>query len=633
MLRRVACSSVLRSVIRSGTQPTARTAIAYTAPQRDIKFIFKDCLGYYDFWKDLGKKHNNDGLTDAPDTFEAMLEEASKLFEKEWAPCYQRGDEDGAKFEASTGDIKVTPGFQEALNLFNEGGWAGVTADPEYGGMGLPYSIHLMKSELAAQSNWPLSMWPMLSSGCMHTVELFGTKEQKDECIPKLASGEWAGTMCLTEPSAGTDLAQIRSKAVPRDDGTFEITGDKIFISSGEHDMQKNIIHIVLARLPDAPAGVKGISLFLVPKYLDPNAPNKEKNVLCVGIEKKMGIHGNPTCVMKFDKSIGTMIGKPNDGVRQMFTFMNHARLAVGIQGFSHAETSYQNALAYARERMSGRFLNGTMFPDKAGDPIIVHPDIRRMVLFQRYVAEVGRWIVYFCSKYGDQMQYVHTMEEKAALDDEMGYFVPIAKAFLTELGCEAASHGIQIYGGHGYIREYGMEQIYRDARIATLYEGTTGVQAADLIGRKTFLNKLVNWGKIQGMYAQIIDQAVSRDAGLANYAAEAKKGAETLNKAFGVVGAALKGGNKAIMNAVAVDNLFANGYLLSAVACLDMAGAAAKKLADGGLSEDDTKHMKSKQLLCNYFFSKVYPRFHGHIGAMTSNQDCLTDSDISLYF
>ncbi|MGJ3255920.1 MAG: acyl-CoA dehydrogenase family protein, partial [Alcanivorax sp.] len=451
----------------------------YKAPLRDMRFVLNEVLDLDAHYEGLGLEEINSELLGA------ILEEGAKFAENELSPLNRSGDEEGCGFD--NGEVTTPKGFKEAYAQYIEGGWPALSGDAEFGGQGLPNSAGIAMSEMVGSANWSWGMYPGLSHGAVCTVEEHGTDEQKQAYLPKLISGEWTGTMCLTEPACGSDLGILKSKAEPNADGSYSITGTKIFISAGEHDMAENIVHIVLARLPGAPKGTKGISLFIVPKFLtDGNGGIGERNaVSCGSIEHKMGIKASATCVMNFDGATGYLIGPENKGLNCMFTFMNTARLGTAIQGVAHAEVALQGGLSYAKERLAMRSLSGPKNPDGPADPIIVHPDVRRMLLTSKSFAEGGRALVYLCSQLGDKVKLAGSEEERKEADQLMAFLTPIAKAFLTEAGLESANHGVQIYGGHGFIREWGMEQNVRDARISTLYEGTTGIQALDLLGRK----------------------------------------------------------------------------------------------------------------------------------------------------
>ena len=475
----------------------------YKAPLRDIRFVIDEVLDSGAVYQTLP------GYEEAtPDLMAAIIEEGAKFAEGVLSPLNQSGDEEGCTW--SEDGVKTPAGFPEAYRQFVENGWPSLSADPEFGGQGMPNMLGIVINEMVGTANWSWLMYPGLSHGCIKTLEAHGSAEQKTRYLPKLIAGEWTGTMCLTESQCGSDLGLLRTKAEPQADGSYAITGTKIFISAGEHDMAENIVHIVLARLPDAPEGTKGISLFVVPKFnVNEDGSVGERNAVhCASIEKKMGIKASATCVMNFDGAKGYLIGEPNRGLNLMFTFMNTARIGTAIQGLAHAELSYQGALAYARERLAMRSLSGPKNPDGPADPIIVHPDVRRMLLTQKAIAEGSRAMLYYLAQLGDVVDRGDEERAKQA-DDLMALLTPIAKAFVTEAGFEAANHGVQIFGGHGFIREWGMEQIVRDARIAMLYEGTTGIQALDLLGRKVFQQKGKSFGQFTSKVFKYIKQQV----------------------------------------------------------------------------------------------------------------------------
>ncbi len=448
---------------------------AYNAPLDDIRFVLNELLHA----ESLAELPGYEDAT--PDLVDQIIEEGAKLCRDVLFPLNQSGDEEGCHFDS--GAVTTPKGFKEAYDTFAQGGWCGVSSDPDFGGMGLPVLVNTVMQEMICSSNFSFGMYPGLSQGCYEALHQFGTDEQKETYLPKLVTGEWSGTMCLTEPHAGTDLGLIKTKANPNDDGSYAVTGTKIFISAGEHDLTENIIHLVLARLPDAPEGVKGISLFVVPKFL-PDSMNAN-NVTCGSIEHKMGIKASSTCVMNFESSQGWLVGEANKGLKAMFIMMNAARLGVAMQGLGIAEVAYQNGLAYAKDRLQMRALDGVKAPDKPADPIIVHPDVRRMLLTSKAICEGSRALSYMVGMNLD-ISHKHPDEKtRQKADDFVALLTPVIKAYQTDMGFEIANHTIQIHGGHGYIAEYGVEQYARDARIAMIYEGTNGVQALDLVGRK----------------------------------------------------------------------------------------------------------------------------------------------------
>ncbi len=452
---------------------------SYQAPLRDMRFV-------------LYELHQGDGLAALSgfedftrDIIDPVLDEAAKVCQEVLAPLNRPGDEEGCHLE--NGVVRTPAGFKAAYRLFQEGGWTGIACDQAYGGQGLPKSVNALVEEMICSSNLSFGMYPGLSHGAYLALHAHGSDELKERYLPKIVDGTWAGTMCLTEPQCGTDLGLCRTKAIPQGDGSYRITGTKIFISAGEHDLTENIIHLVLARLPDAPKGVKGISLFVVPKRLvrEDGSSGASNGVTCGSIEHKMGIKGSATCVLNFDDATGWLVGEPHKGMRGMFTMMNTERLAVGNQGLGLAEASYQGAVAYARERLQGRSLSGAKHPDKPADPIIVHPDVRRMLLTMRATTEGCRALGGWVARALDVQHHGADPEARQEAEELVALLTPVIKALFTDLGFEAANLGMQVLGGHGYIRDNGMEQYVRDARIAQIYEGTNGIQALDLVGRK----------------------------------------------------------------------------------------------------------------------------------------------------
>jgi alkylation response protein AidB-like acyl-CoA dehydrogenase len=452
----------------------------YKAPVEDVSFLLNDVF-------QIDRYDNLPGFSDASaDVREAILGEAAKLAEEVLQPLNRVGDLEGCK-RSDDGNVTTPKGFKEAFRQVAEGGWLGLSVPAEYGGQGLPVTLSQAVNEFQISANMAFSMYGGLTMGATAALLVHGTAEQKKTYVPKMVAGEWTGTMNLTEPHCGTDLGMLRSKAVPQADGSFKISGTKIFISAGEHDLADNIIHLVLARIEGAPAGVKGISLFVVPKFLvKPDGSLGVRNgVTCGSIEHKMGIHGNSTCVMNYDNATGWLVGQENKGMQAMFVMMNEARLGVGVQGLAQSEVAYQNAVAYARERLQGRSLTGPKAPDKPADPIIVHPDVRRTLLTLRAFNEAARAFVIWTSLKSDVAHRSNDSKDRQEADDHMGLMTPVLKGFLTDTGFANAVMAQQMYGGHGYIAEQGMEQFVRDARIAMIYEGANGIQALDLVGRK----------------------------------------------------------------------------------------------------------------------------------------------------
>ncbi|MDZ7783119.1 MAG: acyl-CoA dehydrogenase C-terminal domain-containing protein [Halioglobus sp.] len=569
----------------------------YKAPVRDIRFVINEMLESEKLYQTLP------GCEEATeDLMNAVVDQGARFAEEVLAPLYHSGDEEGCTW--SEEGVKTPAGFADAYRQYVENGWPALSADPAYGGQGLPNLLGISMNEMAGTANWSWLMYPGLSHGAVQTLEAHGDEDQKQKYLTKLTSGEWTGTMCLTEAHCGSDLGQLRTKAEPQADGSYAINGTKIYISAGEHDMAENIIHIVLARLPDAPEGTAGISLFVVPKFKvnDDGTVGERNAVHCASIEDKMGIHGNATCVLNFDGARGYLIGPPNRGLNAMFTFMNIARIGTSLQGVAHAELSYQGALEYAKERLAMRSLTGPKNPDGPADPIIVHPDVRRMLLTQKAFAEGGRAFIYYLAQQGDIMEHADEEQSQRA-EDLLALLTPIAKAFVTEAGFEAANHGVQVFGGHGFIRDWGMEQIVRDARIAMLYEGTTGIQALDLLGRKV----LGSGGKLLLQFTGVIDEFCEAH-GNEEYA----EFIEPLKKAKDEwLELSMKLGEEATENAdeagaAAVDYLMYSGYVTLAYFWARMAVVAKRKIAE---AEGDTAFYDAKVLTARFYFERLLPR------------------------
>ncbi|MHA7853849.1 acyl-CoA dehydrogenase C-terminal domain-containing protein [Marinobacter shengliensis] len=586
----------------------------YKAPLRDMKFLLNDVFDYPGHYQTLASGENA-----TPDIVDAILTECGRFCEEVLSPIYQSGDEEGCRLE--NGEVTTPKGYKDAYNQYVMGGWQGLSAPEEYGGQGLPASMGLFKQEMMGTANWSFSMYPGLSLGAMNTIFLHGSEDQKQTYLVPLTEGRWGGTMCLTEPQCGTDLGQVKTKAEPQADGSYKLTGTKIFISSGEHDLTENIVHIVLARLPDAPKGTRGISLFIVPKFL-PGADGSvgERNgVNCGSLEKKMGIKASATCVMNFDGATGYLIGPENEGLECMFTFMNTARIGTAIQGVGPAELSYQWALDYAKERRSMRALSGKKEPDQVADSLIHHADVRRMLLTQKAIAEGGRAMLYYSARLADHMVEAHTVgdaEKAEKYDDKLGFLTPILKGFLTELGNEAANLGVQVFGGHGYIREHGMEQIVRDTRIATLYEGTTGIQALDLLGRKVLL--MTQGGAVREFTLKIANFARKHltNKQLRPMAIELLKLTAQWNLlTVRVMLAARK--DRDVVSAAAHDFLMYSGYVTMAYMWLRQSAVAADKLENGG--DESDAFYQTKLATAEFYYERLLPRAQAHATSMLS--------------
>jgi len=589
----------------------------YKAPVRDMRFVLNEVLDLDGHYQKLGLEEANSELINA------VLEEGAKFAENELAPLNRSGDEEGCSW--NDGVVTTPKGFKAAYQKYVEGGWPALGGAPEFGGQGLPGSAGIAISEMIGTANWSWSMYPGLSHGAVATIEEHGTEEQQKIYLGKLISGEWSGTMCLTEAHCGSDLGLLKTRAEPQADGSYKLSGTKIFISAGEHDMVDNIVHIVLARLPGAPEGTKGISLFIVPKFLvnEDGSLGERNPVTCGSIEHKMGIKASATCVMNFDGAVGYLIGPENRGLNCMFTFMNFARLGTAIQGVAHAEAGFQGGLRYARERLSMRALSGPKNPDGPADPIIVHPDVRRMLLTAKAFAEGGRALVYYASMLGDTVKLAKSEEERKEADELMAFITPIAKAFITEVGFEAANHGVQIYGGHGFISEWGMEQNVRDARISTLYEGTTGIQALDLLGRKV----LQTQGASLRRFTKVLHKFCEANADNAELQ-EFTAPLVALNKEWTDMTMAI--GMKAMQNpenvsAAAVDYLMYSGYVVTAYMWAQMVKAAQDALAAGQGDED---FYKAKISTARFYFKRLLPRTASHKLAIEGGLECMMELD-----
>jgi len=601
--------------------------LSYKAPITDIKFLLEDVFDYYDHYKKYSEFEEA-----TPDLTDAILQECAKFCENELLPLYQSGDKEGCTF--SHGKVTTPKGFKEAYNKYVEGGWQSLSHPIEHGGQGLPPSLGLVKTEMMGTANWSWAMYPGLSHGAMNTVQTHGTDKQKELYLTQLTEGTWTGTMCLTEPQCGTDLGQVKTKAEPNDDGTYNITGTKIFISAGEHDLTDNIIHIVLARLPDAPTGTRGISLFIVPKIKTDAQGNlgDGNNVTCGSIEDKMGIKASATAVLNFDNAVGELIGPENKGLECMFTFMNTARVGTALQGVCSAELAYQNSLMYAKERLSMRSLTGKKNPELVADPIIVHPDVRKMLMTQKAISEGGRAMIYYTAKIVDDIEMAKTEADKKAADERLGFITPILKAFLTELGSESANHGMQIFGGHGYIKEWGMEQIVRDARIATLYEGTTGIQALDLLGRKIILTH----GKSLRVFAgEVLGFCKDKSVISSNpHKRQMNKFIWPLSKAVAswqqyTLRLALKAKkNRDVVGSASVDYLMYSGYIVMAYFWAQMAQTAYEKLASDVESRD---FYRAKIKTAEFYFERMLPRTKSLATTMMADPKTLMQLDQEL--
>jgi alkylation response protein AidB-like acyl-CoA dehydrogenase len=593
----------------------------YQAPLRDMRFVMDELLQAHNTLATLPPHQDNDA-----DTLHAVLEEAAKFASEVVFPLNQSGDAEGCQLDRTSHEVTAPSGFKAAYAQYVAGGWPSLACDPEHGGQGLPVLINQCVYEMLNSANDAWSMYPGLSHGAYECLHAHGTPEQKASYLPKLTSGEWTGTMCLTEPQCGTDLGLMRTKAEPATDGTYRLTGAKIFISAGEHDLAPNIVHLVLARLPDAPAGTKGISLFAVPKF-NVNADGslgKRNGIYCGGLEHKMGIHGNATCQMVLEGARGTLVGQPHKGLQAMFVMMNAARLAVGLQGLGVGEVAYQNAAAYAKDRLQMRSLSGPKAPDKPADPIIVHPDVRRMLLTARAYNEGGRALAMHTALLLDVERHHPDATVRQDAADEIALLTPIVKAFLTDNGYLAATQCQQVFGGHGYIKEWGMEQYVRDARISMIYEGTNGIQGLDLLGRKVLADngkKLKKFGLRIAAFieAEGVNEAMQE---FINPLADLGDKVSKLTTELGV---------KAMQNpeevgAASVDYLRVCGHLLLAYFWARMARLA----LDQQTSSDP--YYKAKLITARFYFAKLLPETAGLIRTARSGAAPLMALDAELF-
>ena len=582
----------------------------YRAPVDDTLFVLNEVLGY--------ERHSNlAGFSDAtPDVVEAILAEAARLAENVMAPLNRVGDIEGCR-RAEDGSVATPKGFGEAYDQYRQGGWMGLAAPAEYGGQALPYAVHSAVSEYFSSANMALMMYPGLTQGAIAAILVHGTEEQKATWLPKMVEGAWTGTMNLTEPHCGTDLGLLRTKAVRDGDGTYRISGQKIFISAGEHDMAENIVHLVLARIEGAPEGVKGISLFIVPKFgIDGSGGIGPRNaVSCGSLEEKMGIHGNATCVMNYDGAAGFLLGEENGGLKAMFTMMNEARLAVGLQGLCLSEAAYQNAAAYARERLQGRSLTGAKEPGEKADPIIVHPDIRRILMTIKSFNEAGRALVLWTALRSDVAHRSDDEKDRQAADDHMGLMTPVVKGVLTDKGFEHAVMAQQVLGGHGYIEEHGMSQFVRDARIAMIYEGANGIQALDLVGRKLALN---GGRAVQAFFREVGEfcEENRADEILSPYTKALKKGLNDLQAAtMWLMQNGVKNPDDA--GAASTDYMHLFGLVSLGYMWGLMAKAAQGKLADG--ADGQASFYENKLATGRYFMERVMPETSAHLARLST--------------
>lgn len=594
----------------------------YTPPLRDMQFVIHEVLNLTEELKACPRHADID-----VDTINAVLEEGGKFAAEVTFPLNIAGDEQGCTLDKETHEVTTPAGFKDAYARYVEGGWPSLSCDPDFGGQGLPFVLNQCFYEMLNSANQAWTMYPGLSHGAYEALHAHGTDEQKKLFLPKLVSGEWTGTMCLTEPHCGTDLGMLRTKAEPQADGTYKLTGNKIFISAGEHDMAENIIHLVLARLPDAPQGSKGISLFLVPKFkVKADGSMGERNpIFCGGLEHKMGIHGNATAQLVLDGAVGTLVGEPNKGLPAMFVMMNAARLGVGNQSLGLTEVAYQNALAYAKDRIQMRSLSGPKAKDKPADPIIVHPDVRKMLLTAKAYAEGGRAMAIYCTMLLDKELYHPDEKVRKDSGEIVALLTPIVKAFLTDNGHTATNACMQVFGGHGYIKESGMEQFVRDNRINMIYEGTNTVQSLDLLGRKVLGNNGATLKKFGKLVAQLVEEEGVNE-----------KMAEFINPVAYLGDQITKFttelGFKAFQNAdevggAAVDYLRVLGHLVFGYFWARMAQVALREIEAGNTDP----FYQAKLQTARFYFARLFPETATLMRTARSGVKNLLDTDAAL--
>ena len=593
----------------------------YRAPVDDFRFILHDVLKI-DNYRNLPSFEE---LT--PDLIGAILEEGAKFCEEQLLPLNASGDAEGCHYD--DGEVRTPKGFKEAYDTYIEGSWTGLSSDPDYGGQGLPRIIAGCMGEMLMSSNLSFSTYPGLTTGAVEAIHNHGSDEQKATYLPNMISGKWSGTMNLTEPHCGTDLGLMRTRAEPQSDGTYEITGTKIFITSGEHDLTENIIHLVLAKIPGGPEGIRGVSLFIVPKFLvgDDGALGERNALKCASIEHKMGINGSATCVMAYDGAAGYLLGEEHKGMRAMFTMMNAARLAVGVQGLALSETAYQSAAAYAKERRQGRALKGASEPDEAADPIIVHPDVRRMLMSMRAFNEGARALAMWIGLHLDFANIHPDARTRRDSEDLVALLTPVIKAYFTDYGFESANLGLQCFGGAGYIRESGMEQLVRDARISQIYEGTNGIQALDLVGRKL----PAHMGRSLRQFFHPVDHYIQKhgdNKGMQPYIMP-------LAKSFGrLQQATLWIGEKGLSDpdqaaSAASDYLRMMGLVALGFMWAQIAEAALAKLEE---KPDDGAYYEGKLVTGRFFMERMLPDTSSLLSKLTSGSDNLMALDAAAF-
>ena len=592
---------------------------SYTPPLKDMQFLLHEVLHAVDTWRVMPAHADMDA-----DTLAAILDEGGKFASEVIFPLNQVGDQQGCQLDVATHEVKTPEGFKAAYAQYVQGGWPSLSCDPAYGGQGLPIALNQCLYEMLNSANQAWTMYPGLTHGAYEALHAHGTEAQKQCYLPKLTSGEWTGTMCLTESHCGTDLGLLRTKAEPQADGTYRITGNKIFISAGEHDMVSNIVHLVLARLPDAPGGSKGISLFVVPKFLvrDDGSLGERNAVYCGGLEHKMGIHGNATCQMVLDGAVGTLVGQPHKGLAAMFVMMNVARIGVGMQSLGLNEVAYQNARAYAKDRIQSRSLTGVKSPHQPADSILVHPDVRKMLLTAKAYAEGGRALSLHCALLVDQELSHPDPAVRAEAAEQVALLTPIVKAFITDNAWIATSACMQVLGGHGFIREWGMEQFVRDARINMIYEGTNTIQSLDLLGRKV----LGNQGASLKKFGERITALVMAEQGnedMAEFIQPLAKLGQQMTQFTGEIGyKALQNADE--VGAAAVDYLRVVGHLVFGYFWARMAQVALQRIAAG---ERDPFYAAKLQT-ARFYFAKLFPETASLMQTARAGSAVLMDTD-----
>ena len=595
---------------------------SYTPPLRDMQFLMHEVFKLTEDYQQMPAFAEVDA-----DTVNAVLEGAGKFAAEVAFPLNMTGDEEGCTLDKTTHAVSTPKGFKSAYQQYFDGGWPALSCATQYGGQGLPIALNSALYEMLNSANQAWAMYPGLSHGAYEALHAHGSPEQKELYLPKLTSGEWTGTMCLTEPQCGTDLGLLRTKAEPLADGTYKITGNKIFISAGEHDLTENIVHLVLARLPDAPPGSKGISLFLVPKFLvkADGALGERNPIFCGALEHKMGIHGNATAQINIDGAIGSLVGEANKGLQAMFVMMNAARLGVGNQSLGLTEVAYQNALAYAKDRLQMRSLSGCKAKDQPADPIIVHPDVRRMLLTAKAYAEGGRALITLCTHLIDKE--LNHADEKVRADsaDLVALLTPIVKAFITDNGWSATTMCQQVFGGHGYIQETGMEQFVRDARINMIYEGTNGIQALDLLGRKVLSNQGATLKKFGKLVAQLMEEEGVNEK-MAEFINPIAVLGDQMTKFTTEVG--FKGmQNPDEVGAASVDYLRVAGHLVFGYLFARMAQVALREIANGSTDS----FYQGKLQTARFYFAKLFPETASLMRTARAGSKVLMDTDAAL--